>query len=36
MFYATPGSIEEMADQIAGRVLERIGVPNDLAAHWEG
>jgi len=36
MFYARPGSLEEMADQIAGRVLERIGIPNDLPARWEG
>jgi len=36
LFYARPETIESMADQIVGRVLERIGIPNDLVARWEG
>jgi 4-hydroxy-3-polyprenylbenzoate decarboxylase len=35
-FYARPQTIEDIADQIAGRVLERIGIPNSLVARWEG
>ena len=35
-FYARPQTIEEIADGIAGRVLERIGLPNSLVARWQG
>lgn len=35
-FYAHPQSLEEIADQIVGRVLARIGIPNDLAPRWAG
>ena len=35
-FYARPQTIEDIADQVAGRVLERIGIPNELVRRWEG
>jgi 4-hydroxy-3-polyprenylbenzoate decarboxylase len=35
-FYANPHSLEDIADHIAGRVLERLGFPNTLAPRWEG
>jgi 4-hydroxy-3-polyprenylbenzoate decarboxylase len=34
-FYARPQTIEEIADQIIGRVLKRVGVENTLYKVWE-
>lgn len=35
-FYAFPKTIEELADQIVGRVLARMGIANEFAPRWEG
>ena len=33
-FYTRPGSIEEIIDNIVGRVLARLGIENELYARW--
>jgi 4-hydroxy-3-polyprenylbenzoate decarboxylase len=35
-FYTHPATIEEMVDQSVGRMLLRLGIPNDLYRPWEG
>ena len=35
-FYAQPKSLDEVVDNIVGRVLARIGIQNDLYQEWEG
>ena len=35
-FYARPQSLEDVVDNIVGRVLARIGIENDLYARWTG
>ncbi|HPH96975.1 MAG TPA: UbiX family flavin prenyltransferase [Anaerolineaceae bacterium] len=35
-FYTRPKTIDEMVDQMVGRVLARLGVENDLYRPWEG
>lgn len=35
-FYARPATIDEMVTQLAGRVLERIGIDNNLIKRWAG
>ena len=35
-FYHQPRSIDDLVDGIAGRVLERLGVANDLYKRWQG
>ncbi len=35
-FYARPSGIDDLVDFIAGRVLEKLGVTNDLASEWGG
>ena len=35
-FYHQPRSIDDLVDGIAGRVLERLGVANDLYRKWQG
>lgn len=35
-FYTRPGSVDEMVDNIVGRVLARLGIENDLYARWSG
>lgn len=35
-FYNHPQTIEALADDIVGRVLERIGIPNPLLKRWQG
>jgi len=35
-FYGRPGSVEEVVDHMVGRILDRLGVDNDLAPRWEG
>ena len=35
-FYARPQSLEEVVDNIVGRVLARMGIENDLYARWTG
>lgn len=35
-FYAHPRTLDEVVDNIVGRVLARLGVDNELYAEWEG
>ena len=35
-FYSRPESIEELMDVLVGRVLDLLGVENDLYRRWEG
>lgn len=35
-FYAQPKNLDEVVDNIVGRVLARIGIHNDLYQEWEG
>jgi 4-hydroxy-3-polyprenylbenzoate decarboxylase len=34
-FYSQPKSIEEVADTVVGRVLDHLGVPNQLSPRWQ-
>ena len=35
-FYSNPGSIGELVDTVVARLLDRLGVPNDLMRRWDG
>lgn len=35
-FYHRPSSIEEIADFIAGKVLDVLGIENELFRRWSG
>lgn len=35
-FYAHPRSVDDMVDQTVGRVLDRLGIANDLVRRWPG
>lgn len=35
-FYARPSTLDEMVEQIVGRVLERLGIENELVRRWGG
>ena len=35
-FYAHPQTVDEIVDNIVGRVLSRLGIENDLYQHWQG
>lgn len=35
-FYANLQSVDDLVTQIVGRVLDRIGIENDLVKRWEG
>jgi 4-hydroxy-3-polyprenylbenzoate decarboxylase len=35
-FYSGPKTIEALVDTVVARVLDRIGLPNDLMKRWEG
>ncbi|NOX62086.1 MAG: UbiX family flavin prenyltransferase [Chloroflexi bacterium] len=35
-FYALPKSIDELVDNTVGRILARLGIPNDLYREWLG
>lgn len=35
-FYTHPLSIEELVDQIVGRVLARVGIDNEVYTKWQG
>jgi len=35
-FYPKPGSVEDMVDFVVGRVLDELGVENDLYKRWDG
>ena len=34
-FYTRPQTIEEVADTVVARVLDHLGVPNDLSPRWQ-
>ncbi len=34
-FYTSPGSIEELVDTVVARILDHLGVENDLISRWE-
>jgi 4-hydroxy-3-polyprenylbenzoate decarboxylase len=35
-FYSAPRDIGQLVDTVVARVLDRLGVPNDLMRRWEG
>ena len=35
-FYHQPRSIQDLVDTVAGRVLDRLGLENDLFRRWQG
>lgn len=35
-FYAHPQTVDDMVDNIVGRVLSRMGIENQLYYHWQG
>ncbi|HYQ80421.1 MAG TPA: UbiX family flavin prenyltransferase, partial [Anaeromyxobacteraceae bacterium] len=35
-FYSNPKDIGELVDTVVSRVLDRLGIPNDLMRRWEG
>jgi 4-hydroxy-3-polyprenylbenzoate decarboxylase len=35
-FYPHPRTLDEMVENTVGRILSRIGIPNDLYAVWNG
>jgi 4-hydroxy-3-polyprenylbenzoate decarboxylase len=35
-FYSGPKTIDELVDTVVARVLDRLGLPNDLMKRWDG
>jgi 4-hydroxy-3-polyprenylbenzoate decarboxylase len=35
-FYSGPRTIDELVDTVVSRVLDRVGLPNDLMKRWDG
>jgi 4-hydroxy-3-polyprenylbenzoate decarboxylase len=35
-FYARPASVDDLVNNIVGRVLARLGIPNELYMRWQG
>jgi 4-hydroxy-3-polyprenylbenzoate decarboxylase len=35
-FYHRPQTIDDLLDHVVGKVLDRLGVPNDVGARWKG
>jgi len=35
-FYHNPGSVQDLVDMIAGRILHHLGVESDLSISWQG
>ncbi len=35
-FYSNPRDVGELVDTVVSRVLDRLGIPNDLMRRWEG
>jgi 4-hydroxy-3-polyprenylbenzoate decarboxylase len=35
-FYSRPRTMEELVDTVVARVLDRLGIPNELMRRWEG
>ena len=35
-FYSGPKTVDQLLDTVVARVLDRLGLPNDLMKRWEG
>jgi 4-hydroxy-3-polyprenylbenzoate decarboxylase len=35
-FYSGPKTIEQLLDTVVARVLDRLGLPNELMKRWDG
>jgi len=35
-FYSRPATIDELVDTVVSRILDRLGIPNELMRRWEG
>lgn len=35
-FYGQPETLDDLVDSVVGRLLDCLGVPNDMAARWRG
>jgi flavin prenyltransferase len=35
-FYQRPKTLQDIVDHTVGRVLERLGLPQDLVPEWQG
>jgi len=35
-FYSGPRTIDALVDTVVARVLDRLGLPNDLMKRWDG
>jgi 4-hydroxy-3-polyprenylbenzoate decarboxylase len=35
-FYSGPKTVEALVDTVVARVLDRLGLPNDLMKRWDG
>jgi 4-hydroxy-3-polyprenylbenzoate decarboxylase len=35
-FYALPRTISDLVDAVVSRLLDRLGVPNELMRRWDG
>jgi 4-hydroxy-3-polyprenylbenzoate decarboxylase len=35
-FYSRPATIDALVDTVVSRVLDRLGLPNELMKRWEG
>jgi 4-hydroxy-3-polyprenylbenzoate decarboxylase len=35
-FYGNPSTVNELVSHMAGRILDRLGIENDLAPRWKG
>jgi 4-hydroxy-3-polyprenylbenzoate decarboxylase len=35
-FYSRPATVDELIDTVVSRILDRLGIPNELMRRWEG
>jgi 4-hydroxy-3-polyprenylbenzoate decarboxylase len=35
-FYSRPQTMDALVDTVVARVLDRLGIPNELMRRWEG
>jgi 4-hydroxy-3-polyprenylbenzoate decarboxylase len=35
-FYSHPATVEQLVDTVVARVLDRLGIPNELMRRWNG
>ena len=35
-FYSHPKDIDALVDTVVSRILDRLGIPNELMRRWEG